>query len=60
MLTDYLNITEEDAKSTIDTINPACKSLNGLDDLDLFDIGSLENADTEITAYTKEQVQAYD
>ena len=60
VLTDYLNITEEDAKSTIDTIKSSVQSLNGLDDLDLFDIGSLENADTEITAYTKEQVQAYD
>lgn len=60
VLTDYLNITEEDAKSTIDTIKSSVQSLNGLDDLDLFDISSLENADTEITAYTKEQVQAYD
>lgn len=60
VLTDYLNITEEDAKSTIDTIKSSVQSLNGLDDLDLVDIGSLENAGTEITAYTKEQVQAYD
>lgn len=59
-LTDYLNITEEDAKNTIDTIKSSVQSLNGLDDLDLVDIGSLENAGTEITAYTKEQVQAYD
>lgn len=60
VLTDYLNITEEDAKNTIDTIKSSVQSLNGLDDLDLVDIGSLENAGTEITAYTKEQVQAYD
>lgn len=60
VLTDYLNITEEDAKNTIDTIKFSVQSLNGLDDLDLVDIGSLENAGTEITAYTKEQVQAYD
>ena len=60
VLTDYLNITEEDAKNTIDTIKSSVQSLNGLDDLDLADIGSLENAGTEITAYTKEQVQAYD
>lgn len=60
VLTDYLNITEEDAKSTVDTIKSSVQSLNGLDDLDLVDIGSLENAGTEITAYTKEQVQAYD
>lgn len=59
-LTDYLDITKEDAKNTIDTIKSSVQSLNGLDDLDLFDIGSLENAGTEITAYTKEQVQAYD
>ena len=59
-LTDYLNITEEDAKRTVDTIKSSVQSLNGLDDLDLVDIGSLENAGTEITAYTKEQVQAYD
>lgn len=60
VLTDYLNITEEDAKRTVDTIKSSVQSLNGLDDLDLVDIGSLENAGTEITAYTKEQVQAYD
>ena len=60
VLTDYLNITEEDAKNTIDTIKSSVQSLNELDDLDLVDIGSLENAGTEITAYTKEQVQAYD
>lgn len=59
-LTDYLDITKEDAKNTIDTIKFSVQSLNGLDDLDLVDIGSLENAGTEITAYTKEQVQAYD
>ena len=59
-LTDYLDITKEDAKNTIDTIKSSVQSLNGLDDLDLVDIGSLENAGTEITAYTKEQVQAYD
>lgn len=59
-LTEYLDITEEDAKNTIDTIKSSVQSLNGLDDLDLVDIGSLENAGTEITAYTKEQVQAYD
>lgn len=60
VLTDYLDITKEDAKNTIDTIKSSVQSLNGLDDLDLVDIGSLENAGTEITAYTKEQVQAYD
>lgn len=60
VLTDYLNITEEDAKRTVDTIKSSVQSLNGLDDLDLVDIGRLENAGTEITAYTKEQVQAYD
>lgn len=60
VLTDYLNITEEDAKRTVDTIKSSVQSLNGLADLDLVDIGSLENAGTEITAYTKEQVQAYD
>ena len=60
VLTNYLNITEEDAKSTVDTIKSSVQSLNGLDDLDLVDIGSLENAGTEITAYTKDQVQAYD
>lgn len=59
-LTEYLDITEEDAKNTINTIKSSVQSLNGLDDLDLVDIGSLENAGTEITAYTKEQVQAYD
>lgn len=59
-LTDYLDITKEDAKNTIDTIKFSVQSLNGLDDLDLVDISSLENAGTEITAYTKEQVQAYD
>lgn len=59
-LTDYLDITKEDAKNTIDTIKSSVQSLNGLDDLDLVDIGSLENAGTEITAYTKEQIQAYD
>lgn len=59
-LTDYLDITEEDAKDIVDTIKSSVQSLNGLDDLDLADIGSLENAGTEITAYTKEQVQAYD
>ena len=59
-LTDYLDITKEDAKNTINTIKSSVQSLNGLDDLDLVDIGSLENAGTEITAYTKEQVQAYD
>lgn len=59
-LTDYLDITEEDAKDIVDTIKSSVQSLNGLDDLDLVDIGSLENAGTEITAYTKEQVQAYD
>ena len=60
VLTDYLDITKEDAKNTINTIKSSVQSLNGLDDLDLADIGSLENAGTEITAYTKEQVQAYD
>lgn len=60
VLADYLDITKEDAKNTIDTIKSSVQSLNGLDDLDLVDIGSLENAGTEITAYTKEQVQAYD
>lgn len=60
VLADYLNITEEDAKGTVDTIKSSVQSLNGLNDLDLVDIGSLENAGTEITAYTKEQVQAYD
>ena len=60
VLTNYINITEEDAKSTVDTIKSSVQSLNGLDDLDLVDIGSLENAGTEITAYTKDQVQAYD
>lgn len=59
-LTDYLDITKEDAKNTINTIKSSVQSLNGLDDLDLVDIGSLENAGTEITDYTKEQVQAYD
>lgn len=59
-LTDYLDITEEDAKDIVDTIKSSVQSLNGLNDLDLTDIGSLENAGTEITAYTKEQVQAYD
>lgn len=59
-LTDYLDITEEDAKNTVDTIKSSVQSLSGLNDLDLIDIGSLENAGTEITAYTKEQVQAYD
>lgn len=59
-LTDYLDITEEDAKNTVDTIKYSVQSLSGLNDLDLVDIGSLENAGTEITAYTKEQVQAYD
>ena len=59
-LTDYLDITEEDAKNTVDTIKSSVQSLSGLNDLDLVDIGSLENAGTEITAYTKEQVQAYD
>ena len=59
-LTDYLDIAEEDAKSTVDTIKSSVQSLSGLNDLDLVDIGSLENAGTEITAYTKEQVQAYD
>ena len=60
VLTDYLDITKEDAKNTINTIKSSVQSLNGLDDLDLVDIGSLENAGTEITAYTEEQVQAYD
>ena len=60
VLADYLDITKEHAKNTIDTIKSSVQSLNGLDDLDLVDIGSLENAGTEITAYTKEQVQAYD
>ena len=59
-LTDYLDIAEEDAKNTVDTIKYSVQSLSGLNDLDLVDIGSLENAGTEITAYTKEQVQAYD
>nr|DAT54480.1 MAG TPA: hypothetical protein [Caudoviricetes sp.] len=59
-LTDYLDITEEDAKDIVETIKSSVQSLDGLDDLDLIDIGSLENAGTEITAYTKEQVQAYD
>lgn len=60
VLTNYLNITEEDAKNTLNTIKSSVQSLNGLDDLDLVDIGSLENAGTEITAYTKDHVQAYD
>ena len=59
-LTDYLDITEEDAKDIVETIKSSVQSLNGLDDLDLIDIGSLENAGTEITAYTDAQVQAYD
>lgn len=59
-LTDYLDITKEDAKDIVDTIKSSVQSLNGLNDLDLADIGSLENSGTEITAYTKEQVQAYD
>lgn len=59
-LTDYLDITEEDAKDIVDTIKSSVQSLNGLNDLDLADIGSLENAGTEITAYTDAQVQAYD
>ena len=59
-LTDYLDITKEDAKDIVDTIKSSVQSLDGLNDLDLIDIGSLENAGTEITAYTKEQVQAYD
>ena len=59
-LTDYLDITEDDAKDIVDTIKSSVQSLNGLNDLDLADIGSLENAGTEIIAYTKEQVQAYD
>lgn len=59
-LIDYLDITKEDAKNTIDTIKSSVQSLNGLNDLDLADIGSLENAGTEITAYTDAQVQAYD
>lgn len=59
-LTDYLDITEEDTKDIVDMIKSSVQSLNGLNDLDLADIGSLENAGTEITAYTKEQVQAYD
>lgn len=59
-LTDYLDITEEDAKDIVDTIKSSVQSLNGLNDIDLADIGSLENAGTEITAYTKDQVQAYD
>lgn len=59
-LTDYLDITEEDAKDIVETIKSSVQSLDGLDDLDLIDIGSLENAGTEITAYTDTQVQAYD
>lgn len=59
-LTDYLDITKEDARDIVDTIKSSVQSLDGLNDLDLIDIGSLENAGTEITAYTKEQVQAYD
>lgn len=59
-LTDYLDITEEDAKDIVETIKSSVQSLDGLDDLDLIDIGSLENAGTEITAYTDAQVQAYD
>lgn len=59
-LTDYLDITKEDAKDIVDTIKSSVQSLDGLNDIDLIDIGSLENAGTEITAYTKEQVQAYD
>ena len=59
-LTDYLDITKEDAKDIVDTIKSSVQSLDGLNDLDLIDIGSLENAGTEITAYTEEQVQAYD
>lgn len=59
-LTDYLDITEKDAKDIVETIKSSVQSLNGLDDLDLIDIGSLENAGTEITAYTDAQVQAYD
>lgn len=59
-LTDYLDITKEDAKDIVDTIKSSVQSLDGLNDMDLIDIGSLENAGTEITAYTKEQVQAYD
>lgn len=59
-LTDYLDITKEDAKDIVDTIKSSVQSLSGLNDLDLIDIGSLENAGTEITAYTDAQVQAYD
>ena len=59
-LTDYLDITEKDAKDIVETIKSSVQSLNGLDDLDLIDIGSLENAGTEITTYTDAQVQAYD
>ena len=59
-LTDYLDITKEDAKDIVDTIKSSVQSLDGLNDLDLIDIGSLENAGTEITAYTDAQVQAYD
>ena len=59
-LTDYLDITEKDAKDIVETIKSSVQSLDGLDDLDLIDIGSLENAGTEITAYTDAQVQAYD
>lgn len=62
-LTDYLDITEADAKDIVDTIKNSVKQVKNLNDLDLTDIGSLENADSRaqaVSAYGSAAVDAYD
>lgn len=55
----YLDIDTESAKELFNTLIDGASKFSGLDDIDLADIGSLENAGTEITTYTDAQVQAY-
>lgn len=55
----YLDVDTESAKELFNTLIDGASKFSGLDDIDLADIGSLENAGTEITTYTDAQVQAY-
>lgn len=58
-LQNYLDIDNESAKKLFQSLATGLDELDGLDDVDILNIGSLEKAQTESEKYSKTQIDGY-
>ena len=58
-LLDYYDVSEQKSEEITQNIVDGLKSLSGLDDVDILNIGSLEKTGDATESYTQDQIDAY-